>query len=442
MQATTEDIRQLTAEYTLYEWGTQNGVVPPIVADYAKGVYVWDVDGKRYLDFNSQLMCVNIGHGDPRMTEAVTRQMERISYVSPRGFITEARAEAGRLLNEVTPPNLTKAFFATGGAEAVECAIKMARLYTGRLKIVSRYRSYHGATLGAGTITGEPRRWASEPGIPGVVRVQDAYPYRCRWCRDKGACSLDCLNHIEDTIMFEGPHTVAAVITEAVVGTNGILIAPDGYLQGLRQICDRYGIVMISDEIMSGFGRTGKWFAVDHWDVRPDIMTVAKGITSGYIPLGAAVVNSEIARYFDDHTLYAGLTYNSHPVAMAAAAACIKIMQDDKLVENAARMGEVLKAGLLRLQAKHEVIGEVRAIGLFSILELVKDRDTREPLVPFNPTPDQMQGMQRVGAFLRENGLFTFLRWNTIFANPPLCITEEQVNEGLDIIDRGLELLG
>ncbi len=435
-------ILQMSSDYTVYEWGMQHNV-DPIIADHAQGVYVWDTQGKRYLDFNSQLMCVNIGHGDPRMTEAVVRQMEKISYVSPRGFITEARARAGAALASVLPAGMQKAFFTTAGAEAVENAIKAARFVTGRQKVIARYRSYHGATLGAGSVTGEPRRWNSEPGLPWVVRAPDAYPYRCTWCKGTvdGGCTLQCADTIEDIVTFENPNSIAAIIVEPVVGTNGILISPDGYLQRIREICDRHGIMMIADEVMSGFGRTGKWFAIQNWGVQPDIMAVAKGITSGYIPLGATILSEEVARKFDTQPFLSGLTYNSHPVACAAAEACITIMKEDGLVENAAAMGEVLKAGLLRLKEKHPCIGEVRAIGLFSLVELVKDRTTREPLVPFNPPPDQMQAMNRFSRFLRDNGLFTFIRWNTFFCNPPLCITAEQIAEGLAIIDRGLDIL-
>jgi taurine--2-oxoglutarate transaminase len=435
-----QDIRRLTADYTLYEWGTQ-GDVSPIVIDQARGVYFWDEDGKCYLDFNSQVMCVNIGHGDPRMIEAVRRQMEHVCYVQPRGATTWARAEAGRLLIEVTPDNLTRAFFTTAGADAIENAVKLARLVTRRHKIITRYRSYHGATFGAATLTGDPRRWPIEPGISGVIHVHDAYPYRCRWCRHHEACTLDCLHHIEDTITFEGAHTIAAILIEPVVGTNGLLIPPAGYLEGLRDLCNKHDILLIADEVMSGFGRTGKWFAVDHWGVQPDMMTVAKGLTSGYIPLGAVVVSDRIADYFQEHPLPTGLTYNSHPVACAAAAACITIMKEDRLVENAARMGEILQRELSRLQERHPCVGEVRALGLFSLVELVKNRQTREPLVPFNATPAQMEPMHKLQAFLLEHGLSTYLRWHTFFINPPLCITEGQLREGLEIIDHGLALL-
>lgn len=434
-----DEILDLSRDTTLYEWTAQR-TMQPLVVDRAKGIYFWDVDGKRYMDFNSQLMCVNIGHGDPRVLDAIKAQLDQLCYVTPTAATTAARAEAGRLLQEVTPGNLSKSFFTLGGAEANENAIKIARWVTGRQKIIARYRSYHGATAGAITLTGDPRRWAAEPGIPGVVRAMDPYRYRCRWCGDKPACTMDCLNHIEDIITFEGPQTIAAVIVESVVGTNGIIIPPDGYMQGLRELCTRHGILLICDEIMSGFGRTGEWFAVDHWGVVPDIMTVAKGLTSAYVPLGATIVTDEIAAQFEDRPLYAGLTYNSHPVGCAAAAACIKVYREDRLVENAKTLGHVLSTELNRLKERHPSVGDVRSLGLFSIVELVKDRTTREPMTPYNPKAADMGPMPRLNAFFREQGLFTFVRWNTFFVNPPLCITEEQLREGLAIIDAGLEI--
>src|SRR5260221_4353262 len=436
---TRQEILDLSRETTIYEWTAQS-VMKPRVVDHAKGIYFWDVDGKRYMDFNSQLMCVNIGHGDERVINAVKAQMDQVCYVAPTTSTTAVRAELGRLLQEITPGTPAKALFTNGGAEPNENALKIARWGTGRHKIIARYRSYHGATAGAITLTGDPRRWAAEPGIPGVVRAMDPDRYRCRWCGEKPACTLDCLNHIEDIITFEGPQTVAAVIVESVVGTNGLIVPPPGYMQGLRELCTRHGILLICDEIMSGFGRTGEWFAVDHWGVVPDIMTVAKGLTSAYVPLGATIVSEAIAAQFEDQPLYAGLTYNSHPVGCAAAVACINVYKEDHLIENARTLGEVLAVELERLKANHPSVGDVRSIGLFSLVELVKGRETREPLVPFNPTPDQMGPMPAFNTYLREHGLYTFVRWNGFFVNPPLCITEEQLREGLAIIDAGLEI--
>ena len=434
-----QDILDLSRDTTLYEWTAQR-VMTPLVVDHAKGIYFWDADGKRYMDFNSQLMCVNIGHGDERVINAVKAQMDKVCYVSPTTSTTAVRAELGRLLQEITPGNLAKAFFTNGGAEANENAIKIARWITGRHKIITRYRSYHGATAGAITLTGDPRRWAAEPGIPGVVRAMDPYHYRCRWCGDKPACTMDCLGNIEDIIQFEGPQTVAAVLVETVVGTNGLIIPPDGYMQGLRELCTKHGILLICDEVMSGFGRTGEWFAVNHWNVVPDIMTVAKGLTSAYVPLGATIVSDTIAQAFEDRPLYAGLTYNSHSVGCAAAVACIRVYQEDHLIENAKKLGEVLRVELHRLMDRHPSIGDVRAIGLFSLVELVKNRQTREPMTPFNPKATELGPMPAFNAYLREHGLYTLARWNGFFVNPPLSITEEQLREGLAIIDAALDI--
>jgi taurine---2-oxoglutarate transaminase len=435
-----QDIVDLSHQTTLYEWTVQSAM-KPLVIDRAKGIYMWDADGKRYMDFNSQLMCTNIGHGDARVIDAIKAQLDKVAYVAPTAATTAARAEAGRLLAEITPQNLTKAFFTNGGAEANENAIKIARWYTGRHKILARYRAYHGATAGAITLTGDPRRWAAEPAIPGVVRIPDFYPYRAGKDQDDPEYADQILNMTEEIIQFEGPQTIAGVIVETVVGTNGLLIPSARYIRGLRDLCTKYGIMLICDEVMSGFGRTGEWFAVDHWGIQPDIMTLAKGLTSAYVPLGATMVSQQIAEYFEDRPFFAGLTYNSHAVGCAAAIACINVYKEDKLIENARAMGEILKSELHKLKEKHSSVGDVRAIGLFSIIELVKDRATREPLTPYNPKPSQMGPMPAFNAFLRENGLFTFVRWNTVFANPPLIVNQQQLREGLAIIDCGLEIV-
>jgi taurine---2-oxoglutarate transaminase len=435
-----QDIIDISHETTLYEWTVQSAM-KPMVIERAKGIYLWDADGKRYMDFNSQLMCTNIGHGDERVNNAIKAQLDTVAYVAPTAATTAARAEAGQLLAEITPKNLTKAFFTNGGAEANENAIKIARWYTGRHKILARYRAYHGATAGAISLTGDPRRWAAEPAIPGVVRIPDFYPYRAGKDLDDPEYTDQILNMTEEIIQFEGPHTIAGMIVETVVGTNGMLIPSARYIRGLRDLCTKYGIMLICDEVMSGFGRTGEWFAVDHWGIQPDIMTLAKGLTSAYVPLGATMVSQPIADYFEDRPLFAGLTYNSHPVGCAAAIACINVYKEDQLIDNARAMGEILKAELHEIKEKHPSVGDVRAIGLFSIIELVKDRATREPLTPYNPKPSELGPMPAFNAFLRENGLFTFVRWNTVFANPPLIINEQQLREGLAIIDRGLEIV-
>jgi taurine---2-oxoglutarate transaminase len=433
-----EEIVRLCKQHSIFEWSAQ-ATVNPIPMTRAKGVHFWDANGKRFLDFNSQLMSVNIGHGDPRVIQAIKDQADRLTYASPY-MATEPRALLGKKLAEITPGDLNRAFFTLGGAEANENAIKVARLVTGRHKIVVRYRSYHGGTAGASTLTGDPRRWPAEPGIPGVCRVLDPYRYRCGFCQEQAACSLQCLRHVEEVVEYEGPQNVAAILMETVTGTNGIIVPPDGYLQGLRALCDKHGILLILDEIMCGFGRTGKWFAADHWNVVPDLMTVAKGLTSSYLPLGAVLMREKIAEHFNHNVFYGGLTYNSHPMSCAAAIACIDVYKEDNLIENAEKMGRVLARELAKLKEKHPSVGDVRSIGLFSIVELVKDRKTREPLAPFNAKGDQMAVMNKIGGFFRENGLYTFVRWNNFFVNPPLCITEELLMEGLAIVDKALAI--
>jgi taurine--2-oxoglutarate transaminase len=435
-----QDIIDISHETTLYEWTVQSAM-KPMVIERAKGIYLWDADGKRYMDFNSQLMCTNIGHGDERVNNAIKAQLDTVAYVAPTAATTAARAVSCQLLSEFTPKNLTKAFFTNGGAEANENAIKIARWYTGRHKILARYRAYHGATAGAISLTGDPRRWAAEPAIPGVVRIPDFYPYRAGKELDDPEYTDQILNMTEEIIQFEGPHTIAGMIVETVVGTNGMLIPSARYIRGLRDLCTKYGIMLICDEVMSGFGRTGEWFAVDHWGIQPDIMTLAKGLTSAYVPLGATMISTEIAEYFEDRPLFAGLTYNSHAVGCAAAIACINVYKQDNLIENARAMGEILKTELGKIKQRHPSVGDVRAIGLFSIIELVKDRATREPLTPYNPRPDQLGPMPQLNAALRANGLFTLVRWNTFFINPPLCITEQQLREGLAIVDEALAIV-
>jgi taurine--2-oxoglutarate transaminase len=426
-----KEIVDLSRKHTLYEWSAQSKVDPIPVAS-AKGIYFYTPEGKRFIDFNSQLMSVNIGHGDERVINAIKEQAETLAYANPF-MATEVRARLGAKLAEITPGDIDTFFFTNGGAEANENAIKLARFFTGRHKIIARYRSYHGATAGAISLTGDPRRWAVEPGIPGVVHVLDPYHGIERgWESAESSLAM-----IEETIQLEGPQTIAAFMLEPVTGTNGILVPPDGYLEGLRKLCDKYGILMIADEVMSGFGRTGAWFAVDHWKVVPDLLCMAKGLTSSYLPLGAVGMRHHIAQHFQDKVFYGGLTYNSHPMGCAAALATIRVYEEDGLIENAKKMGEVLKQLLAELQAKHPSIGAVRSIGLFGIVELIRNRKTRQPMAPFNGTSDEMAAL---GRFFREQGLYTFVRWNTFFTNPPLCINEQQMREAFAIIDRGLEI--
>ena len=426
-----KEIVDLSRKHTLYEWSAQSKVDPIPVAS-AKGIYFYTPEGKRFIDFNSQLMSVNIGHGDPRVIQAITEQAAALTYANPF-MATEVRARLGAKLAEITPGDIDTFFFTNGGAEANENAIKLARFFTGRHKIIARYRSYHGATAGAISLTGDPRRWAAEPGIPGVVHVLDPYHGIERgWESAESSLAM-----IEETIQLEGPNTIAAFILEPVTGTNGILVPPDGYLVGLRRLCDKYGILMIADEVMSGFGRTGTWFAVDHWKVVPDLLCMAKGLTSSYLPLGAVGMRHHIAQHFQDKVFYGGLTYNSHPMGCAAALATIRVYEEDGLIDNAKKMGAVLKQLGAEMQAKHPSVGAVRSIGLFGIVELIRNRKTRQPMAPFNGTSDEMAAL---GRSFREQGLYTFVRWNTFFTNPPLCINEQQMREAFAIIDRALEI--
>jgi taurine--2-oxoglutarate transaminase len=428
---TGEEIVALCRRHTIFEWSVQTKVDPIPVAR-AEGVYFWSPEGKRYLDFNSQLMCSNIGHSHPRVVKAIQEQAATLAYANPF-MATEPRARLGAKLAEITPGDIDTFFFTNGGAEANENAIRVARVVTGRHKVLVRYRSYHGGTAGAITLTGDPRRWASEPGLPGIVRAPDFH----KWGRPEPEPVETCLRELEDVIRYEGGPNIAAFIVESVVGTNGILIPPDGYMQGVREICDRQGILLIADEVMSGFGRTGRWFAVDHWKVVPDLITMAKGITSAYVQLGAVGMRPQIARVFQDRAFPGGLTYNSHPLACAAALATISVYEDEKLMENAQRRGRHLRERMIELQAKHPSVGATRSIGLFGIFELVRDRRTYEPMAPYNGASEEMAAL---GRFFREAGLYTFVRWNTFFTNPPLVITEAQLDEGLDVIDRGLAI--
>jgi taurine--2-oxoglutarate transaminase len=426
-----DEIVALTRKHTLFEWSAQSKVDPIPVAR-AKGVHFWTPEGKRFIDFNSQLMSVNIGHGDERVARAVQEQMAKIAYANPF-MATEPRARLGAKLAELAPGDIEVFFFTNGGAEANENAIKLARQYTGRHKILARYRSYHGATAGAMTLTGDPRRWANEPGLPGVVHVLDPYHGPARGWED----ARSSLAMLEEVIQLEGAHTIAGFVLETVTGTNGILVPPDGYLEGVRELCTRHGILMICDEVMAGFGRTGEWFAVDHWKVVPDLVTMAKGLTASYVPLGAVGMRRGIAEHFRDRVFYGGLTYNSHPVGCAAALATIRVYEEDRLLERARERGALMKQLMVELSARHPSVGEARSIGLFGAIELVKDRATREPLAPFNGTSDAMAALAR---FFREEGLYTMVRWNYFFTNPPLVISEAELREAFAIIDRGLEL--
>jgi taurine---2-oxoglutarate transaminase len=435
---TAEEIVTLTKRHTIFSWSAQ-GSVNPIPMVRGEGIYFWDADGKRYVDMNSQLMCVNIGHGDRRIIDAIKRQADELVYAGP-GMATAVRARVGKMLADLTPGDLNRFFFTLGGAEANENAIRIARMVTGRQKIMARYRSYHGATAGAITLTGDPRRWANEPGIPGVVRFFDPYKYRSHNYREgdsDAAFTARCLEEIEEIIAYEGGHTIAAMFIETVTGTNGLIVPPDGYIQGLREICNRHGILLVCDEVMCGLGRTGKWFAVDHWNVIPDMITMAKGLTSAYLPLGAVALSDRLANYFDKNVFYGGLTYNAHPMSLAAAEACLQAMMDDDTMGHTQRMGRVLSSLHAEMKAKHPSVGDVRSIGLFGVLEIVKNRKTKEPMAPFNATSPEMQ---KLGAYFRDHGMYVFINWNNLFTNPPLCITEPQLRDAFQVIDKALEI--
>jgi len=428
---TGEEIVELCRRHTLFEWSAQ-AAVDPIPVARAKGIYFWTPEDKRFIDFNSQLMCVNIGHGDERVIRAIKEQAEVLPYANPF-MATDVRGRLAAKLAEITPGDIDAFFFTNGGAEANENAIRIARLFTGRHKIGARYRSYHGGTAGALTLTGDPRRWAAEPGIPGVFRIPEFY----HGVDKRTETAEEVLARTEEIVQLEGANTIAAIIVEPVTGTNGILIPPDGYLQGLRKLCDKYGILLIADEVMAGFGRTGEWFSVDHWKVEPDLITIAKGLTSAYVQLGAVGMRRQIADHFAKNVFYGGLTYNSHPLACAAALATIAVYEEDNLIERAREMGVVMRGLLEDLKARHPSVGATRNLGLFGIVELVRNRETLEPLAPFNGTSPEMQAL---GKYFRQEGLYTFVRWNTFFTNPPLCISEAEMREAFAIIDKGLEI--
>jgi taurine---2-oxoglutarate transaminase len=432
------DIRALDRAHVLHSWSMQSQIHPLVVAG-AEGRHFWDHDGKRYLDFASLVVNANLGHQHPHVTEAIAAQARRLCATAP-AMTDASRARLAGLLAEVTPGDLTMSLFTNGGAEAIENAVKLARWYTGRHKIVARYRSYHGATAGAVAVTGDPRRWPAEPGIPGVVRMFDPYPYRCSAGHPDPCPVCSGGPHLEEILQYEGPHTVAAVIVETVTGANGVLVPPDGYLRSIREVCDRHGILLILDEVMVGFGRTGRWFACEHWDIVPDIMTVAKGITSGAVPLGAMVVSQKLADWLQDHEFPSGLSSTGNPIACAAGIATIEAMRYEKVVENAAAMGEVLVAELPRLAAKHPCVGEVRGLGLFWGLELVKDRGTRQPLVPFNAKGEVAGPMRRLAEAAMARGLSLMTHFNLVLVAPPLTITRDELAEGLAILDDVLAL--
>lgn len=435
-----EQIIQDNLDYSLFSWSKQ-GELNPINAERAEGVYIYDRDGKRYIDFSSQLVNVNIGHGHPKIKEAIINQMDQLSYVCP-GLATEVRAKLSKKLAEISPGNLKKTFFTLGGAEAIENAIKLARFYTGRHKVISQYRSYHGASYGAMSASGDPRFFATgNMQVPNHIHVENPYSYRCPWgTNTPEECGNKAAEAIERIIQYENPGSIAAIILEGESGTSGCIKYPPNYWKLVRAICDKYKILLIDDEVMSGFGRTGKMFAVEHHGVVPDMMCMAKGITAGYLPLGGLIVTDEIASKFNDTPLPLGLTYSGHPVSLAAALATIEIYEDENLIERSAEMGKYLESKVEALKQEHPSIGDFRNTGLLGCIELVKNRETKEPTTPWNAKPDQMEATNRMNAKARELGMFTMVRWNFIFIAPPLIITREEMDEGLEIISRVISI--
>jgi taurine--2-oxoglutarate transaminase len=426
--------------HVFHSWSAQ-GTLNPVEITGGLGSYFWDSTGKKYLDFSSQLVNLNIGHQHPKLVAAIQEQAGKLCTVAPP-FANESRSEAARLITELAPGDLNMVFFTNGGAEAVENAVRMARLHTGRQKVMSTYRSYHGSTSTAIAMTGDPRRWPNETGTAGIVKFWGPYAYRSAFhsSNEKEECQR-ALQHLEDTLMVEGPHTIAMIALESVVGTNGILDPPDGYLQGVRDICDRYGIVMLCDEVMAGFGRCGEWFAVNKWNVVPDLITFAKGVNSGYLPLGGVVISQKIADTFKDRAYPGGLTYSGHPLACASAVASINIFKEEKIVENAKNIGAtVIGPELEKLKAKHPSIGEVRGLGVFWAIELVRNRETRKPLVPFNAAGADAKPMLDIAAECKKEGLWPFAHFNRMHVVPPCTISADEVREGIAIIDQALTI--
>ena len=428
----TQQMIDLCKRHTLFNWSAR-GAVSPLPIARAEGVYLYTPDGDRILDFNSQLMSVNIGHSHPKVVAAMKDACDGLIYAFP-GSATEPRARLSAKLASMMPGDLNTVFFTLGGAESNENAIKLARLYTGRHKILTRYRSYHGATNLTMQMTGDPRRWANEPGSPGFVKVMDPQPYDYSFGDSGSERTANNLRYLREVIEMEGPQTIAAMAIETVTGTNGVLPPPPGYLKGLRALLDEYGILLICDEVMAGWGRTGKLFAFEHGDIIPDIVTMAKGLTSSYIPLGCVAMRDPIAKHFDTNVFWGGLTYNSHPLSLNVALAVIEVFEEEGLVERAAEMGEVMRGHMQALQDKHRCVRAFRQIGLFGMVD-VQDADG-ELIAGFN---GKHPAMNALAAHFRSEGLFTFVRWSHFMCNPPLVITEEQLAEGFDIIDRGLD---
>jgi len=429
-----QEMIDLCIKHTLYTWSA-TGSVQPIPVARAEGVYFFGPDGKKWLDFNSQLMSVNIGHSHPKVIEAIKAQADTLLFAYP-GTATEIRAKLAARLAEIMPGDLNTVFFTLAGADANENAIRFAKIYTGKQKILTRYRSYHGSTNACMQLTGDPRRIPNEPGLPGVVHVMDPWPYSFSWGETEAEITAKNLAYLEEVIQYEGAGSIAAMMIETITGTNGVLPPPEGYLRGLRDLLDRYGILLICDEVMAGFGRSGKLFAFMHDGIVPDIVTMAKGLTSSYLPLGAVAMRDSIADYFRDHVFPGGLTYNSHPMGLAAALAAVNVLIEEGMIENAAKMESVMLEHMAQLKAKHPSMKAGRCKGLFGMIDLQKDAEGT-PAAAYN---EGSESMTKLGAFLKENGLFTFVRWGSFMCNPPLCINEAQIAEAFEIIDRGLKI--
>lgn len=423
--------------HVFHSWSAQTALSPVSVAG-GSGASFWDYDGNSYLDFSSQLVNLNLGHQHPDLIAALHRQADRLATVQP-SMANDVRGELARLIAEVAGETFTKVFFTNGGADANEYAVRMARHTTGRAKVLSTYRSYHGGMGTPIALTGDPRRWANETGAA-VVHFFGPYPYRSPFhSSTPEEETARALEHLEAVIALEGPTTIAAVVLETIVGTNGVLVPPPGYLAGVRELCDRYGIVFILDEVMAGFGRVGEWFAFQAFDVVPDLITFAKGVNSGYVPLGGVVISDPIARYFDDRVFSGGLTYSGHPLACAVGVATFEVFRRDGILQRVRDLGErVVRPTLEGWVAKHPSVGEVRGRGLFWAVELVRDAGTREPLVPYNASGADNAPMAAFAAACRQGGVWPFVHFNRTHICPPLVITEEELNRGLDAIEAAL----
>lgn len=435
---TGEEIKSTLVEYNLQSWSKQKGL-NPIPVEKGEGIYFWDYDGNRYSDMSAQLVNINLGFGNKDIADAIKEQVDKFCFVGP-SYGAEPRAKLAKMIIDLMPDNMGKVFFTNAGADANENAIKMARMFTGRNKVFSRYRSYHGSSFGAGNLTGEPRRYALEPGIPGFVKFFDPYVYRekINFASEEEAGEY-YVSKLREQVIYEGPDNVAAIVMETVTGSNGVIIPPMNYLPGVRKICDEFGIMMICDEVMAGWGRTGKMFAFENFGVKPDIVTFAKGVTCGYVQLGGVAVSKEIAAYFDDHVLSCGLTYSGHPLACAAGVACVNYYSKANVLENVNKVGAVLKETLEGFKEKYACVGDVRAIGLFSAIELVKDKTTKEPFVEYGKDPEGKMG--KIIGMLKAKKFMTYSHENMILICPPLIITEEQLKEELIKVDEVLAVV-